>query len=168
MRDRFNETIAENKVKKENPDIAQAVSSLSSFKDFSGPLKKVYSSEPFNFYGSEIRIQASETQRIQKKAEIIKLRQSIEEMRGDMIFYKQQYENVRDLNEMCVNNELAAREEIEKLKIEIHVIKIKYEDKIENIKGDLNSQTDAVKFELEKIHGIHQTYKEFTEMEHLI
>ena len=41
-----------------------------------------------------------------------------------MIFYKQQYENVRDLNETCVNNEIAAKEEIEKLKLEIHTIKI--------------------------------------------
>ena len=69
----------------------------------------------------------------------MKLRMDIEEMKGDMIFYKQQYENVRDLNEMCVKNELAAKEEIEKLKVEIHATKISYEGKIESIKGDLNS-----------------------------
>ena len=86
MRQRFNETVAENKIKKENPDISHA-SSLSSFNDFTGKYNKLYNSEPFNFYSSEIRMQAHETQRIQKKAEIIKLRQDIEAKNNDIAFY---------------------------------------------------------------------------------
>ena len=57
MRERYHETVDENKIKKDNPDIAKVASaSLSSFQDFTGPFKKIYNSEPFNFYGSEIRI----------------------------------------------------------------------------------------------------------------